>query len=95
MTREDAEKEVRSIKRTCRGSLHADVRLAVGVLLDAGDLQAARATDEANRKGCGADFNATILAGPLDGKEHEYECAKCGVRGTYRAPFYELDQQEA
>lgn len=38
--------------------------------------------------GCGADFNALILAGPLDGEAHEYECPQCGVTGHYTAPLF-------
>lgn len=48
------------------------------------------------RAGCGYDFNRILLAGPFDGEEHEYECPKCGVTGTYTAPLYpEEDSAEA
>lgn len=36
---------------------------------------------------CGYNFVRTILAGPWDGKDHEYTCPQCGVRGEYRAPL--------
>ncbi len=35
---------------------------------------------------CGYDFNQTIIDGPFDGREHEYQCPRCGVTGWYQAP---------
>ncbi|MGH2628626.1 MAG: hypothetical protein ACRDHY_18470 [Anaerolineales bacterium] len=35
---------------------------------------------------CGRDFNEEILGYPFDGEEREYECPRCGVRGTFRSP---------
>ena len=42
-------------------------------------------------KGCGADFNDIICAGPFDGQQHEYTCPKCGQKGQYGAPYFELE----
>jgi hypothetical protein len=41
-------------------------------------------------KPCGYDFNNTICAGPLDGKQHKYVCPKCGQTGQYGAPYFQL-----
>jgi hypothetical protein len=49
-------------------------------------LAEARAIDGETRAACGYDFNATILAGALDGEEHAFTCPRCGVTGSYRAP---------
>ena len=38
--------------------------------------------------GCGYDFNEVVIAGPLDGEEHDYKCPKCGVQGSYRPPLF-------
>lgn len=94
MTKEEAEKEVRSIGRTCKGP-YTDVETpeAVTILLKAGKNAAAERLASMSRKGCGADFNNIIVAGALDGEEHAYKCPKCGVEGSYRAPsFGELTQ---
>lgn len=41
------------------------------------------------RKGCGADFNEVILAGPLDGEQHPYRCPQCGNEGVYIPPIFD------
>lgn len=43
----------------------------------------------AHTEDCGYDFNDTVVAGPWDGKEHDYQCPHCGVEGGYRAPLFE------
>lgn len=40
---------------------------------------------------CGADFNDIILAGELDGKQHDYICPKCGQAGQYGAPLFVIE----
>lgn len=46
-------------------------------------------------KGCGADFNDIICAGPFDGEQHEYVCPKCGQVGLYGAPLFELEESRS
>lgn len=96
MTREELIARERAIKRRCRGPLKPGVR----DVIDAKMLEAAKATteeerqkllreasdvDRAGRVRCGQDMNVVFLNGPLDGKEHEYTCPKCGVKGRYQA----------
>lgn len=90
MNRAEAEAEIRSIDRRCRGALTTDAVIDRYEALKAGNLEAARAIDAAGRQGCGADFNNIIVAGPLDGELHAYECPACGLSGEYRAPLVEL-----
>jgi hypothetical protein len=54
----------------------------------------ARASDAifAHSMDCGVDFNDIIVAGPYDGQHHDYKCPKCGQTGTYRAPYFELQE---
>lgn len=40
---------------------------------------------------CNYDFNLTILSGAFAGQEQEYQCPRCGSRGTYREPSFEDD----
>ena len=40
------------------------------------------AEDSAQRKGCGADLTAFILAVKKDGQTHEVECPHCGNVST-------------
>ena len=37
---------------------------------------------------CGYDFNDIVVAGLWDGKEHNYQCPRCCVAGSYRAPLF-------
>lgn len=85
----DRELEIRSIPRRCRGPLHPDAAEKVTEAIRAGELEAAATLDKAGRKGCGYDFNETIMAGPMDGEEHVYTCPSCGLQGEYRAPYFE------
>lgn len=93
MTREQAIAEIRAIGRTCRGPMNPRVQQVVKALLEEGRTEEAKIADARGRKGCGADFNDVVCAGPFDGAVHRYRCpAGCGVEGTYRAPFYELEE---
>lgn len=92
VTREEAEARIRSVTRTCRGPLPEEAQEKIGAALQAGDTEFARRLDRDNREGCGADFNDVVVEGPFDGEVHEYECAECGVEGTYRAPQFDLDE---
>lgn len=92
MKREEAEAIVRSVTRRCRGPLDPKVREDVNKLLADGQHAKAAALDAQSRKGCGADFNDVVMAGPLDGKEHAYTCGnKCGVTGVYTAPLFVIE----
>ncbi len=95
MTKKAAEAEIRGVARRCRGTLDAGARKAVNALLEEGRLAEARASDRANRSGCGFDFNETVAEGSWDGKIHEYECPKCGLKGEYRAPVFYDDAGKA
>jgi len=89
MTKKEAEAQVRSITRTCKGPYVDDeVPKAIGLLLNASLHKAAERLANVGRKGCGGDFNNVIALGPLDGEERAYKCPKCGVEGTYRAPNF-------
>lgn len=89
MTKAEAEKQIRSIGRTCKGPyVDAETALAIPLLLKADMSAAAERLAATSRKGCGADFNNIIVAGPLDGEEHAYKCPKCGVEGSYRSPSF-------
>lgn len=90
LTREEAEARIRRVRRTCRGPLPEEAQERIEEALAEGDTGLARRLDRDNREGCGADFNEIVLAGPFDGEEHEYECPKCGVTGTYVAPDLEI-----
>jgi len=39
---------------------------------------------------CGYDFNEVVLCYPFDGQEREYRCPRCGLRGTFRSPHYDI-----
>ena len=91
MTRAEAETEVRSITRTCRGPLHPDKMKIKNALLEDGRLEEAAAEDAAGRPGCGADFNDVVCAGPFDGKFHPATCPACGVDHSYTAPLYDVE----
>lgn len=38
---------------------------------------------------CGEPIVNVVLAGPFDGKPHEYTCSRCGRPGHYTAPRFE------
>lgn len=80
--------EVRSVRRVCRGPLTKKARAAVSALLKSGLNAEAAKLDAAQRKPCGADFNALILKGKLDGQLHKVSCPRCGTSIEYRAPDY-------
>ncbi|MFL5582703.1 MAG: hypothetical protein ACJ8AO_20250, partial [Gemmatimonadaceae bacterium] len=44
-------------------------------------------------RGCGADFNAEILARPLDGAVRTVTCPNCGQVIEYRAPRFALSDE--
>jgi len=87
--KKEHDEAIRATGRRCRGTLSKEVREKVNKLLGEGNLAEARQTDRAGRSGCGADFNDIIAAGSLDGKTHEYECPKCGLKGEYTAPKFD------
>jgi hypothetical protein len=88
MTRDEAIQSIQAIERRCRGVfVAAEAQERVVQLLRAGELEAARRLDAAARRPCGADLNRVILAGPLDGQEHEGVCPSCGLRFRYRPPL--------
>ena len=93
MTAKEIEAQVRSVGRTCRGTLPVSARRKINALFELGGPELARKTDEKARSGCGFDFNEVILANPLDGKEHSYTCPHCGVEGTYIAPLFEEESK--
>ena len=96
---------VRSVGRKCRGrigsklkpskdnadALEAVLRKEIVEALNDNDDIRARAIDNISRAECGYDFNDTIMSSPLDGKEQAYVCPRCGVKGTYRAPKFDLE----
>jgi len=43
------------------------------------------------RTGCGEDLSGFFHSLPLDGKEGEYRCPKCGEVHIYRSPIYPGD----
>lgn len=94
MTSNEIIAEVRSIERRCRGPLPTPARRVVSALLQEGREEDAKRADAAGRPGCGYDFNRIILAGPLDGKQHTYECPGCGATGTYTAPWFPEPEAE-
>ena len=99
------EEIVRAVGRKCRGRIgsklrprptEADavemiLRKEIVAALNDNDVVRARAIDNETRAECGYDFNDTIMGGPLDGKEQDYVCPRCGVKGTYRAPLFDLE----
>jgi len=85
---EVAEKTIRAIERRCRGPQPEKIAHVITKLLRTGKVEEAKSLDRVSRSGCGYDFNETILKNPLDGKEHDYKCPKCGVTGSYRAPKF-------
>jgi hypothetical protein len=88
MTRDEAVRAIQAIERRCRGAfIVAEAQERVVQLLRDGELEAAARLDEAARRTCGADLNRVILAGPLDGQEHEGVCPSCGLRFRYRPPL--------
>jgi hypothetical protein len=86
VSREEAEAVIRAVGKTCRGALSPKALAAKNAALADADHDHAKTIDTVGRKPCGFDFNETILAGELDGQDHEYECPRCQVTGTYRAP---------
>lgn len=38
---------------------------------------------------CNYPFTQVVASGPFDGEVHEYQCPRCHVQATYRAPTYE------
>ena len=85
---------ITAIKRTCHGDLSPEIRAQVVEMLQEGKHDEARMFDVANRPGCGYNFNDTIIAGPLDGQVHNYTCPDCGVKGTYRAPWFDKPPED-
>jgi hypothetical protein len=71
-----------------RAAAEYELRLKIGAALQAGDEALAKALDIDTRRPCDYDFNEIVLANPLDGLEHDYQCPRCGVVGTYRAPMF-------
>ena len=92
MSYDEQVNQVLSVQRTCRGLLPEAARARIAELLQAGDLDGARALDAEQRTGCGYDFNKTVVASPFDGKEHHYTCPACGLEGTYRAPIFPVGE---
>lgn len=86
VSRKEAEAVVRAVTKRCRGAISVEGLKAKALALKAGKLALAQSLDSSARKPCGADFNDTILANPLDGQVHEYACPKCGLEDRYRAP---------
>jgi hypothetical protein len=86
ITQEEATAVVSAVTRRCRGGLDPESLAAKNAALQLSAHKAAQAIDTACRTPCGQDLNAVILAGPLDGEEHAYECPGCGNAGSYRAP---------
>lgn len=92
MTRAEAEEAVRAIPRRCRGPITPEAAQVRDALLADGNLEDARAEDNAGRPGCGADFNEIVCSVPFDGARHEYTCPSCGVEGTFTAPIFDLEE---
>lgn len=67
---------IRSIGRTCSGRIVQE-RDEEGNVLKSSP--------------CGYDFNNVVVDGDWDGKERSYQCPRCKVKGTYRAPFFNGD----
>ena len=40
---------------------------------------------------CGWDMNDEVCANPFDGQARSYACPDCGLTGTFRSPYYELN----
>lgn len=91
MRRADAVQEIRAIARVCRGPRRDGSEALLATLLLESKREEAAALDESLRLGCGRDFNDTIVAGPLDGQVHAYQCPGCAVIGVYRAPLYDVE----
>lgn len=72
----------------------SSVAAVIAQLLTLDEHDRAKFVDREFRIPCGHDFNDTILAGPLDGDEHAYECPRCGQQGTYIAPLFDLADDE-
>ena len=92
MTKKEIESHIRSVTRTCRGTLPPKVRKEVNKLMAEGKVTEARDLDASGRSGCGADFNDIIVAGPKDGQNHEYTCPHCGLKGEYKAPIFPKEE---
>jgi hypothetical protein len=91
MTRADAEQTIRATTRTCRGPIEPEAARVRDALLEDGRVDEAADEDKAGRaRGCGADFNDIVCAGPLDGSTCTYTCPRCGVTGEYIAPCFTL-----
>jgi predicted RNA-binding Zn-ribbon protein involved in translation (DUF1610 family) len=89
-SREEVIEGITTIEKRCRGPLSEDARATIrALLLEATEesIAEAKKIDSVARPRCGYDFNEIILSGPLDGKEHSYECPKCGVKGVYTPPL--------
>ena len=125
MKRNEAEKTIRSVRRTCRAhpllsyaqrrkyilrwqALERAGEFSLGLVLKReleekfkqssppiaeqdweGLLRRVASLVSTHTEDCGYDFNDTIVAGPWDGKLHDYQCPRCGVAGSYRAPLFE------
>jgi len=90
-TRAEAEAHVRANgPRRCRGALHPESATVKNALLADGRLEEAAAEDAAGRKGCGADFNDVICAGPLDGVPRVGACPTCELEIRYTPGYYPI-----
>ena len=82
------EEIIRSVGRHCVGPLREGANDQVVRLLMEGHHEEAARLNALLRKGCGYDFNLTVVDGPWDGQPHLYTCPQCGMTGTYRAPRF-------
>jgi hypothetical protein len=91
MNRAQAELEVRSITRTCRGPLDPERSKVKNALLADGRLEEAAAEDAAGRPGCGYAVNDMICAAPFDGNARQATCPRCGQTINFTAPLYDVE----
>jgi len=100
MTKKECIERIRAIERKCRGPLTEDALQMAAELQQ----QIATASDQEAeplkrkllrlraesryRRGCGYDFNKTIVENPWDGKTRQVKCPQCGVVTTYTAPVF-------
>lgn len=91
MTRAEAEAEVRSIERRCRGPLDPKAAAAKNALLAEGRLEEATEMDASGRPGCGYDVNDIVCAQPFDGVPRQVTCPGCGQVINFTPPLYDLE----
>lgn len=77
--RPEHEAHIRSIARSCRGPMTAEMKRV---------LPASVSFCRAGPGGSPADFNDVLVSNPFDGQEREHKCG-CGVVVTYRSPRFE------